>query len=240
MCHMKFVAIGNSSNQLAKDIPRFVFPDSILVFLNVFVEITAFSQLQNKIQFGLCVDNLVKPNYARVLDKFHTSYFLKQVVSRHLVQPQFVNHFHRYPLTSEHMAGKFHHSKMSTPKSFLQVVHASDLAIHDVFQMYPSFASGSELWRITTTQKQSRKLKENLPRQAHAQAPNGKTNVARALSSLAFAGFGELLSRSAKQVKLHAWWTACARQSVDHRRTRIGRTGLNTCTVQGPQCSAHV
>lgn len=65
------------------------------MFHDAVVHISTISQLQNEVEFGCCVDDLIKAHHIGMLHHLHAADLLEKVTLCHWVQLSLIYDFHR-------------------------------------------------------------------------------------------------------------------------------------------------
>ena len=98
------------------------------MFHDVVVHISAVAQLQDEIEFGLSVDDLVESDDVGVLNELHASHFLVEMSPRDGVELQLLDHFDSDSLPGENVARELDNREMPFAYGFFQIVEAGDFA----------------------------------------------------------------------------------------------------------------
>lgn len=127
--HVEPVAVRDCMHYLSKVLLCQLLIQALLVLHDVVKHVTPISQLQDQVQLGLGVNDLIETHNVGMLHQLHAADFLKEVPSCHGVKLGLVDDLDSHFFTSKDMACQLDHSKVPTSQCFVQVIESGDLAI---------------------------------------------------------------------------------------------------------------
>ncbi len=74
--------------------PTHLFSEASVVLHDAVVHVSSVSQLQDEVELGGSVDDLVEAHHIGVLHHLHASHLLEKVPPRHRVQLSLIDHLH--------------------------------------------------------------------------------------------------------------------------------------------------
>lgn len=71
-----------------------LFTEAPVVLHDAIIHVSSISQLQDEVELGGCVNDLVQAHHVGVLHHLHASHLLEKVTPRHWVQLSLVDHLY--------------------------------------------------------------------------------------------------------------------------------------------------